>query len=153
MSQPSPNYKNATIALIGVAIFLSAIILALVYTVTIQNTGQVGTLKVAGCQIYYDAGATQNVTSINWGTLEPNSSLNLTLYAKNLGNMPVNWTFQTANWNPQNAQSYIYVNVDFKGAQNTQPNQVIPIVITNSVLSNAPQGTSYSYNLKINATG
>lgn len=151
--QPSNNYKTATYVLVGALIMVIIVAAIIVSSISISNSGNVGVIKTINCAIFADAAATQPITSISWGPLSPDSSANYTFYLKNTGNAPCNWTFTESGWNPTNANTYIYAALDFKGAMNTAPGVVIPVVATDSVLANAPQNTAYSYTTTITASG
>ncbi len=147
------NWKTATAALVGTVLVLTVIIAALLYTQTISASGTVTAVKAVNCAVYADPAGTQVLTQINWGALEPGSALNVTVYVKNTGNTPVNYTVTTSNFSPSNAGSYISLEADLKGAKNLSPGAITPIVLTNVVASTAPVGTSYSYDIKITASG
>jgi len=132
---------------------LSIVVGVLYFSRTIPTTGTVSDVKSVGCQIYADPGALVNLTSIQWGDVPPNSALNLTIYAKNTGNVAVNYTITTAAWVPILAPTYIGLNYDLKGVVNAPPNSVTPIVLTLSVSPNAPVNTNFSFNVIATASG
>jgi hypothetical protein len=152
MSQ-SNNWKYATVALLGTVLVLSVVVGVLgvlYYQSTLHAHGQI---KTVACAAYADANGTQPITDIDWGILTPNSVLNVTIYLKNTGNAPVNWTMTTQNWNPTNASTYISTTADFKGAINTPPNAIIPCVLTETIATNITGITTYSYDILITASG
>ena len=149
MSQ-NKNWKTATAILVGATIILAAVLVIVVFTQTIHATGKV---KTVGCQVFFDAAATQPVSNIDWGVLEPNSALNITIYVKNTGNVPVNWTTSTSNWNPPSASVYIIFVADWKGAVNTPPGAVVAVVFTESISADVTGFTTYSYDINISASG
>jgi hypothetical protein len=69
------------------------------------NVSAVGTTGPFG--IYWDKNCTQQVTSINWTTLTPGSSKNITVYVRNLSNTTCYLSVATTNWNPPNAPTYL----------------------------------------------
>ena len=153
MSQPSSNWKLYSVIITGALVSLIVVAAIVFYSYTLSTQGSIGSVKSVNCTIYSDAAATQKLTYINWGTLPPDSSVNYTIYIKNTGNTPCNWTYSLGNWLPANANSYVYASIDFKGAVNTVPAQVIQAVITDSVLANAPVNTNYSYDIIVTASG
>lgn len=153
MTQPSNNWKTATYILAGTIITIIIVAALIISQISIANSGNVGAVKTINCAAYTDIAATKPLTSITWGTLPPDSSVNYTFYLKNMGNAPCNWTSTNSNWNPTNANTYIYAAIDFLGAANTPAGAVIPVVATDSVLANAPPNTTYSYTTNIIASG
>ncbi len=151
--KPSSNYEVATAVLIGTVITLIVVIGLIFAQINVTNAGNVGVVKTINCAAYTDTAASKPLTSISWGTLSPDSSMNYTFYMKNMGNSPCNWTFTESAWSPTNANTYIYAGIDFLGAVNTPPGGVIPVVATDSVLANAPVNTSYGYTTTIAASG
>jgi hypothetical protein len=80
---------------------------AVVNSLTIHNTGQVSMVKA-----FWDSGATQEITAIDWGNLLPDSTQNKTIWLKNFGAAPVNVTLGVSNWVPSQAANYFVVSWD-----------------------------------------
>jgi hypothetical protein len=150
--QQSNNYKTATIALIGAVITITVIAGILYYNSTLQTSGTVYT-KTVNCALYADNTATQPITQINWGSMTPDSAVNVTIYIKNTGNTPCNFTITTNNWTPQNASNWISLTYDLKGAKNVAANTIIPCTLTNSISANITGVTTYSYAVTVTASG
>lgn len=147
------NWRNVSVALVGTILTLTVIIGILVYTSTIQTSGTISAVRTVNCTVYANAAATQPLTQINWGTLEPGDAVNVTVYVKNTGNIVVNYTVTAGAFTPSAASGYIAFSADLKGAKNLAPNTVIPIILTNAVSASAPPNTQYSYPIHVNATG
>lgn len=101
--------QKATVGtLLGVAatgVLITALVSALLITNrTIPNSGSI---KTIGIQAYWDSNFTNQTTSINWATLEPNSSKSYTIYIRNNGTAAVTLTMTTANWSSTAAQNYL----------------------------------------------
>ena len=73
---------------------------------TISNEG---TLKAIGVSIYWESSCQTNVTSINWGLVEPGSSQNVHVWIRNEGNVPVTLTMTKSNWSPSAASTFMTV--------------------------------------------
>ena len=95
----------ALIAIIATGLILTMTTVGLLSAnQTVQSVGEVTSVNVG---VYADSGCTQNLTSINWGTLSPNSSATRTIYVKNTGNTPITLSMTKTNWNPANAEGPI----------------------------------------------
>ena len=116
---------------------------------TISNAGSV---KAIGVGVYWDQACSNPVTSISWGTIDPGSSVNKTVYIKNTGNNAATLSLTTSNWSPSNASSYMTLSWDYNG-QPINVNAVIQVKLTLSVLSSVSGITSFSFDITITASG
>jgi hypothetical protein len=73
-------------------------------TRTVQNRGNI---KAIGVNVYWDQACTNETASVPWGQLEPNSTVNNTIYIKNNGTAPCTLAASYGNWNPPTASLYI----------------------------------------------
>jgi len=137
----------ATLA--GVIIASPAIFGLLTKTATVGGTGVV---KSVGVGVYSDSNCTSPVSSINWGTAEPGTSVNKTVYIRDEGNAPITMSMQTQNWSPANASSYITLSWNYAGGS-IQPGQVVTVTLTLSVSAGISGITNYSFDILITATG
>ena len=111
-----------------------------------------GSVKGIGVGIYWDSACTNQVSSIDWGLLEPDSSKTVTLYVRNEGNSVVALSKSTQNWNPSDASSYMTLNWNYNG-QPVNANAVVQARLTLSVLSSISGITDFSFDIIIAATG
>ena len=154
MSQnQSNNYKTVSAVLLGTVLVLSIVVGILIYQQTVHATGTITPIKTIGCAVYVDGAGTQSLTLINWGSLPPDSAVNVTIWVKNTGNAPCNYTVTAQNYVPNNANTYLGLTADLKGVVNATVGSIIPIVLTDSISINAPVNTSYSYDIVITASG
>jgi hypothetical protein len=65
----------------------------------VEATGTVG--------IYWNAGCTKTVSSIDWGNLSLGQTETVVVYADNEGNQSIMLTVTTANYSPANASEYL----------------------------------------------
>ncbi len=138
------------IALTG--IFLSALVAGLL--VAYQRIPSGGNVKSVDVSVYSDSGCNNNVTSIDWGFLEPGAQINKTVYIRNNGNVPLVLDITTNNWNPEATQNYINLSWNREGyvLGTSQSTRVVETVLTLSVLSNTTGITSFSFDLIITGT-
>jgi hypothetical protein len=114
----------------------------------IPNTGSV---KAVGVGVYWDGDCTDNVTSVDWGFLEPGATSNVNVYIKNEGNVPVVLNMTTDNWNPVSASDYIALTWDRQGYV-LDSNSVVQAVLTLSVSSGISEVTSFGFEIVITGT-
>jgi hypothetical protein len=114
----------------------------------IPNTGSV---KAVGVGVYWDGDCTDNVTSVDWGFLEPGATSNVNVYIKNEGNVPVVLNMTTDNWNPVSASDYIALTWDREGYV-LDSNSVVQAVLTLSVSSGISEVTSFGFEIVITGT-
>jgi len=142
----------ATLALISYALTLSVISQVTSSLQSNRTMPSVGEVKAIGVGIYWDSSCTTDVSSIDWGILEPGSSENVTVYIRNEGNSAVNLTMNTSNWNPANASSYIGLSWDYEG-QIINVDEVLEVTFTLIVASEIQGITSFSFDIVIVGSG
>ena len=60
-----------------------------------------------GIGIYWDAGCTKTVSSIDWGVLSPGQTKEVVVYVRNEGNQSVSLTLTPMNYSPANASDFL----------------------------------------------
>jgi len=110
--------------------------------------GSRGDLMVYGVGVYKDANCSINVTSLNWGTVEPSSLENITLYIRNEGNHAATLFLETNNWSPINATNYMALSWNYSGKM-LNPMESVGVTLTLSVSSAANNITDFSFNVII----
>jgi hypothetical protein len=137
------------VALIAVAALASSFVYGvLVSNQTIPNTGNV---KTVGVEVYWDSRYTQPVTIVNWGSLDPGTSHNFTVYVLNKGSVPLVLSMTTGNWNSSAARNYLRLSWNREGyVLNAQ--SPIQSVLTISVLSNVTGVESFGFDITITGT-
>jgi hypothetical protein len=144
---------TATLALI---VYTSALALAGPVISEIQTNSQpisnTGAVKAIGVGVYWNSNGTNEVTSINWGTLEPGSNTNRKCYIQNEGNSVVTLSMFTSNWNPTNASNYITLSWDY-GGQLVNLGELIPVIFTLSISGSVEGITSFSFDITIVGSG
>lgn len=77
-------------------------------------------------RFYWDQDCTRNVYNIDWGVFEPGMEKGVTIYIINKGDVPVNTSLLTGDWNPEIASQYISLSWNYNG-QSIKPNETVPI--------------------------
>lgn len=70
--------------------------------------------KVGTSGVMASAELELNITKIDWGIVEPNSITYRGLSIKNVGNIPINLSFSTANYDPVNGTEFFVVGWSYK---------------------------------------
>jgi hypothetical protein len=115
---------------------------------TINNEG---TVNAIGVGVYWENACINEVSTINWGYLEPGTSQNITIYIKNEGTIPMTLNMTIANWNPTTASNYITLNWNQEGSQ-VNAQSVLETVLTLTVSSNISEIDSFSFDIIITGT-
>ncbi len=100
-----------------------------------RSRGQLGCLSDLACTV--------NVTNIDWGILDPGSSVTRTVYVKNIGNVAETLSMTVSSWSPSIAGSYLAVAWDRQGAI-LSAGQVVQATFTLTVSANVTGVTDFS---------
>ena len=113
--------------------------------VTLPN---LGTVKAMGVGVYWDSGCSNSVTSVNWGTVEPGSTNDVTVYIRNEGNAAETLSSTAENWNPSTASMYMSLSWDY-GGQVIDVGEVVQVTLSLSVSASVTGITSFSFDIVI----
>lgn len=144
--------QNKTFTYVAIAgIVLTAIVVGaiLYYSYKINATGSI---KAIGIKVYGDLDATKEISSIAWGEIPAGGYAEVTVYAKNTGNAPVNLTLTTENWQPSTATQYLTLVWNYVGTPITV-NEVRAIKLTLKVSATVSGITNFSFDIIITASG
>jgi hypothetical protein len=107
----------------------------------------------AGVSIFSDSGCTQNATSLNWGSITPGCTSNLTLWVKNTCSSNVQLSLNTTNWFPLLASEQMTLTWDQAG-KILVPNEVIQAVLVLAVSSSIDSNISdFNFGVDIQCDG
>jgi hypothetical protein len=115
---------------------------------TVQSYGAVKAINVG---VYWDSGYTNVTSSVNWGSLSPGTSKNVTLYVRNEGNTVVRLSMTSQNWSPANASSYMGLAWNREG-QTVTVGSVLMANLSLSVSSSVAGITNFSFDIFIVGT-
>jgi archaellum component FlaG (FlaF/FlaG flagellin family) len=138
------NLKTfAVIGLVIVAIALTSTTYAALNTS--RNIDSVGAVNVsAELGAYSDSQCVNEVSSIDWGPLNPGGSNNQTIYIKNTGSgVSLSLNMTTSSWEPSNAKDYITIIWDQEGTR-LMPGQSVAANITVVVSPSIVDITSFN---------
>ena len=142
----------AALALIMYTLTLTVVSQVASPQVTEKTFSNAGSVKAIGVGIYWDENCTSEVSSINWGIIEPGSNENVTIYIRNEGNSVASLSMETSNWNPSNASNYITLSWDY-GGLSINPEEVLRVTFTLSVSASIEGITSFSFDITIVGSG
>ncbi len=88
----------------------------------------IGTIKTIGVEAYWDPNLENKTETIDWGTMWPNSTKNVTLYILSVSNVKTILHLNTSNINPANISEYfnLYWNYD---ETPLNPNETIQVTL------------------------
>ena len=109
-------------------------------------------VKSVGVAVYWDANCTFEVASIDWGMVEPNSSVDVDLYVLGVGNANVTLFMSTESWSPAEASLYLSLSWDAEGSV-VEPEQVLPVQLSLSCSANVTGITDFSFDIIVMGSG
>jgi hypothetical protein len=107
-----------------------------------------GNLRIDGVGVYDNRDCSIATAYLDWGTLEPGSTRNITLYMRNEGNHQATIFMTAENWNPVNASSYMQLGWNY-GGQILNPMEVVEVALTLSVSPTVENILDFSFDVMI----
>jgi hypothetical protein len=92
------------------------------------------TIKTIGVEAYWDPNCENKTETIDWGTIWPGSSKNVTFYIRSVSNFRATLNLNTTNWNPANISDYISLSWNYNGTP-LNPGKIIQLTLTLSASS------------------
>jgi len=108
--------------------------------------------------VYQDFNGTSPVSYVDWGSIEPGLTRNVTIYIRNEGEVKVDLSLDTTDWKPTNISNYMNLTWDYNGAA-LFPSEIAQIELTLSSSSSSDfirylatyDVKEFSFNIVINA--
>ncbi len=97
-----------------------------------------------------DSNGQASLNTISWGEVAPGSSIIVSIYVKNTGNVPMTLAIATANWVPATYGQYLTISWNYLG-QAVQAGNLQKIDVPLASVTNSPGG-SFSANIIITGT-
>jgi hypothetical protein len=142
---------SALVLLTTAAMTVTAVVLTSGILSGARTVNNYGNLNGIGVGVYWDSSCTNNVSTIDWGYLDPGAAKDVTIYIKNEGTVPMTLAMTTDEWNPTSAASYLTVSWNREGSQ-VNPGSVLATVLTLSVSSSISDIQSFSFDITITGT-
>ena len=116
------------------------------------SIGSRGTVRTIGVGVYWDRNCENKTETINWGTIELESTKNVSIYLRNEGNAAVRLFILADNWHPPNASNYMSLSWDYTD-ETIDPQGVIQTTLTLSTSSDMEGIESFSFDIIIGVSG
>ena len=149
MRRPKKTLLATMLGVAGIAVALvlldGTVMGTLLGQVTLPN---LGTVKTMGVGVYWDSGCSNSVTSVNWGTVEPGSTNEVTVYIKNEGNAAETLSSTAENWNPSIASTYMSLTWDY-GGQVIDIHEVVQVTLSLFVSETIDGIANFSFDIVI----
>lgn len=117
-----------------------------------QNISSSGTITTVNVGVFSDSQCTQPLSTINWGSVSPGSTVSRTVYIKNTGGLPLTLSMSTSSWNPVTAGDFMAITWNRENAVlNAGDSVSAELVLT--VDSDITEVTAFSVNIIISGTG
>ena len=139
----------AIYALVASVLLVASIMAVLTIQWSMRGTGSI---KGVGLGVYWDPECTNASSSLDFGLLAPGSSKNFNLYLRNEGDLDLNLSMTSENWDPAGAIDYLTLTWNREGQQ-ISPEGVIGCVITLSVSEDIQGISSFSLDIIISGIG
>jgi len=111
-----------------------------------------GNVIIEGVGVYKDWTCNTAVSFLDWGTLEPGSARNITVYIRNEGNHVATLFMAADNWNPTNASSYMSLSWNYDGKM-FSPMDAVEVTLTLSVSPTVENIADFSFDIIIGING
>jgi hypothetical protein len=145
----APVKMTLAIAVTGLILTMTVLVSGLLMTSQrIPNTGNV---KAIGVDVYSDSACTSPITLIEWGTVNPGTTKNFTIYVKNEGNVNIVLSIVTNNWDPSSASNYLTLSWNRTGYL-LSPGSSVRGVLSLSVSSSISGIESFSFDIVVTGT-
>jgi hypothetical protein len=111
--------------------------------------GSGGTVNLpVGVGFYWDNNCTDPVLFIEWGIIQPGSTVNVTFFAKNEGSLAISLNITAENWSPIETTSYMTFSSNYMG-QTIDLRETLQITLSLTTSSNIEEITSFSFDISV----
>jgi hypothetical protein len=95
----------------------------------------IGTIKTIGVEAYWDPSLENKTETIDWDTIWPGSTKNVTLYIRSVSNVKTSLHLNTSSINPANISEYLNLSWNYDGTP-LNPNGIIQVTLFLSASGN-----------------
>jgi hypothetical protein len=148
-----------TMRKISTGAIIAITMVALILTVTTagllsvsQSVSSSGSITTVNVGVYSDSACTLPLTSIDWGTISPGTTVTRTIYVKNTGNTQITLGMTTSGWSPTSANGPLTLTWNRQGVT-LSAGASAAATLTLSVSSSISGITTFSVNIVITGTG
>jgi hypothetical protein len=79
----------------------------------LSSGGSIQITASEGLGVYSNYQCTDEMTVIDWGSLEPGATQTIIIYVKNEGDSPATLSLETSNWIPSSSSEYLTLNWNY----------------------------------------
>ena len=117
-----------------------------------QSVPSKGTLTVINLGVYSNSACTANLTALDFGTISPGATSNITLWLKNIGNSNETLSLTTNTWSPATVSQWLSLSWNQAGTVLAK-NQVVAANLTLTVSPSVdPSLSDFTFNVVIAGT-
>ena len=145
------NVHKLIVTLLLVSLISLVVYVAAYAYLNYVKIGSKGVIKTIQVGVYSDSACTTDVSSIDWGMLEPGSSMNTTFYVRNEGNVPANLSLSTTDWQPDTGPTFLSLTWNYDG-RTMQPQEIFTAILTLTV-SPSVDFSNFTVDIMILASG
>lgn len=109
-------------------------------------------VKTLGVGVFWDAAATQVCSYIDWGIIEPGTTVNRTVFIRNQANVPTTLYTFADHWAPPEVESFVTYSWNYSGAT-MQVDEILPYRLSLAVTPIVVNVTNFSFTITIGVTG
>jgi len=131
--------------------FVTALLVVciLIFSITMNRTISVSAVETRGVGVYWDRNCSNNVTSIDWGTLSPGSVKDVTVYIRNEQKEPIYLILRKENWTPPEASEYLNLGWNYTSGRRMNLGETLHITLTLSVSRYIRGISSFSFDILV----
>lgn len=154
-----PGNLDKKIVAVTISLVFCVFALSLINTATskkpdttvkrISNNGVIN--GATGIEVYWDSKCTNRASSIDWGSLEPETTTTVTLFIKNKARNQVTLSYYTSNWSPSEIANYLNLTWDYTG-QSIEFKETIEVLFTLFVSEKSQAIETFSFDITIVGT-
>jgi len=101
-----------------------------------------------GIGFYWDSDCSSPVSFIDWGDIQPGSTIDVTLFVRNEGGQAISLNIIAENWNPIETTSYMTFDSDY-GDQTINPQETIQITLSLTTSSSIEKITTFGFDINV----
>lgn len=146
-----PEKKRLGVMLTAAALIASLTLAVLSFGAISRSTviGSRGTVNLpVGVGFYWDSDCTNPVSFVDWGSVDPGSTVDVTIFARNEGKQAISLNITAENWNPTETTNYMIFSSNYMGQTiNLQETLQLTLSLTTSL--NIERITSFSFDIAV----
>jgi len=138
------------LVIIGLVASISTAIVTFGSTSHFFIIGSGGTVNLPiGVGFYWDSNCTNPVSFLDWGDIQPGSTINVTVFVRNEGSQTISLNITAENWYPIETASYMIFSIDYMG-QKVNPQETVQITLSLTTSSSIEEITSFNFDINVN---